>query len=360
MADRVTIQDIADALNLSRNTVSKAINNTGVIADSTRAAVLKKAAELGYKQFSYFDMNAILPGITARGKSEEESILGEVVFLTTGRMDNSHFGSVMLDKIVHEFALLHYTVTLHRVLPTDLEMLRLPQSVDLNKVKGIICVEMLNEDYCRMLAASGIPLLFVDEPVYVKGPRPEVDILLMDNEHCIYDFIQQMKERGFTRFGFMGDIRHCRSFSERYRSFRLALEVLRLPFDENVCLQDDLDQLARHDHERYLEKIYEWIRGCERLPEVMICANDFVALDLITVLRDMHYRVPEDVRVLGFDDSSESRIFTPALSSIHIHTQIMGQYAANILFRRIKYPDLYHVTVHTETDLICRASTQGG
>lgn len=54
MTNRVTIQDIADSLGVSRNTVSKAINNTGVLADATREKILKKAAEMGYKQFSYF------------------------------------------------------------------------------------------------------------------------------------------------------------------------------------------------------------------------------------------------------------------------------------------------------------------
>ena len=53
MAGRVTIQDIADALGVSRNTVSKAINNTGILADATRDRILKKAVEMGYKQFSY-------------------------------------------------------------------------------------------------------------------------------------------------------------------------------------------------------------------------------------------------------------------------------------------------------------------
>ena len=56
MADRVTIQDIADALGVSRNTVSKAINNTGLLADATRERVLKKAVEMGYKQFSYVNI----------------------------------------------------------------------------------------------------------------------------------------------------------------------------------------------------------------------------------------------------------------------------------------------------------------
>ena len=52
MAERITIQDIADALGLSRNTVSKAINNTGLLAESTREKVLQKAMDMGYKQFS--------------------------------------------------------------------------------------------------------------------------------------------------------------------------------------------------------------------------------------------------------------------------------------------------------------------
>ena len=59
MANKVTIQDIADALGISRNTVSKAINNTGILADSTREKILKKAAEMGYKQFSFLSASDI-------------------------------------------------------------------------------------------------------------------------------------------------------------------------------------------------------------------------------------------------------------------------------------------------------------
>lgn len=53
MHNKVTVQDIADALGISRNTVSKAINNSGGLADATRDKILQKAVEMGYKQFSY-------------------------------------------------------------------------------------------------------------------------------------------------------------------------------------------------------------------------------------------------------------------------------------------------------------------
>ena len=56
MATKVTIQDIANELQLSRNTVSKAINNTGVLADATREKIQRKAAEMGYKQFAYLPL----------------------------------------------------------------------------------------------------------------------------------------------------------------------------------------------------------------------------------------------------------------------------------------------------------------
>jgi len=50
---KVTIQDIADELGVSRNTVSKAINNADGLAEATRERILQKAIEMGYKQFSY-------------------------------------------------------------------------------------------------------------------------------------------------------------------------------------------------------------------------------------------------------------------------------------------------------------------
>ena len=88
MADRITIQDIADALGVSRNTVSKAINNTGILADATREKVLKKAMEMGYKQFSYVTALDAL-------KQETETIKTapgkEIALLTTGFLGESHF-----------------------------------------------------------------------------------------------------------------------------------------------------------------------------------------------------------------------------------------------------------------------------
>ena len=83
MEKKVTIQDIADALNLSRNTVSKAINNSDGLADATRTMILEKAVEMGYKQFSYV---STLNQINLSGNSAAAPIIeggGEIALLSS-------------------------------------------------------------------------------------------------------------------------------------------------------------------------------------------------------------------------------------------------------------------------------------
>ena len=74
MNKKVTIQDIADALGISRNTVSKAINNSEGLADSTREKILQKAIEMGYKQFSYAGSLAAISGAPAASESERPQV----------------------------------------------------------------------------------------------------------------------------------------------------------------------------------------------------------------------------------------------------------------------------------------------
>ena len=94
------------------------------------------------------------------------------------------------------------------------------------------------------------------------------------------------------------------------------------------------------------------------MPELFICANDFVALDLISGLKRMGIECPRDIKIFGFDDSPESKIMSPSLSTSHIHSQIIGYSAANLVISRIEQPDLNYRITYTETDLIYRESTQ--
>ena len=94
----------------------------------------------------------------------------------------------------------------------------------------------------------------------------------------------------------------------------------------------------------------------KELPDLFICANDFVAIEAMQVLREMGKNVPDDVMIAGFDDSAESILIQPSLTTVHIHTQIMAYSAMHLLISRIENPSLDFRTSYTETYLIWRES----
>lgn len=355
MADRVTLQDIADELGVSRNTVSKAINNTGILADATRERVLKKAIEMGYKQFSYMNISdSITPAIN----SVPETGRKEISLFTSNFIGDSHFASTMLDKFQQELSRLGYSLIMHRLQEHEIENLLLPTSYNKERTAGIICVEMFNKDYCHMLCGLDIPTLFVDTPITVLDNPLKSDCLYMDSQSNICSFVREMICRGKKKIGFIGTIMHCQSFYERFLGYRNAMYLSGLSCPEEYCIIENKEGSKNPGYAPYREYLKEQIQKLSELPDVFICANDFIAIDTLLVFKELGITVPKDVYLCGFDDSPKSKIVSPTLTTVHIHSQIMGFSAVHLLMSRIKDPSLNFRKIYTETSLIYRESTE--
>lgn len=344
MNNKVTIQDIADALGISRNTVSKAINNSSGLAEATRERILQKAVEMGYKSFSYAGAFSNVFSSSAE-KNKEPEYMGEIALLSGTFLTQSHFASLMLDKMQQELSQLGYTLNTHRVSPLNLETKTLPLTLRLENVKAILCIEMFDLDYDNMLCGLGKPILFVDGPSKHNGKALWADQIYMDNTTEITRLVFNLLDKGYSRIGFVGDYTHCQSFYERYSAYYQALINAGQTPDPKYIIRN----LASED-------ILKAIREMDRLPDVFLCANDFVALDLLAALKCIGKKVPDDVRVCGFDDSAESRMITPPLTTIHIHSQVTAFSAVQLLISRINEPSLDYRILHTQTDLIYRES----
>ena len=346
MKKKVTIQDIADELGVSRNTVSKAINNGAGLADATRERILQKAVEMGYKQFSYF---RTISGISASFDFPREAGGGREIALLSGEfLNHSHFASLMLDSFQQEISELGYTMNTHRIREEHLKSRILPATFRPERAAAILCIEVFDHVYASMICGLGLPTLFVDGPATFCGGSLPSDQLYMENTSEIAKFVGEMLRRGKRKIGFIGNHCHCQSFFERYAAFRLAMLMNGAPVDEAHCVNSN----SRAE-------IQERIQNMGTLPDVFLCANDFIALDVLQALRDIGKSVPGDVWLCGFDDSPESRIISPPLTTIHIHTQIMAFSAVQLLLSRIKEPNLDYRTITTQTDLIWRESKGG-
>ncbi len=341
---KVTIQDIADTLGISRNTVSKAINNSDGLADDTRERILQKAVEMGYKHFAYaadLTKNTPVSSIVLDSPKGPREIA-----LFSVSISNGHFAALMLDRFRDELAQLGYTLNVHIVERENLTAKTPPRTFHKEQCSAIMCIELFEWDYCEMVCRLGLPVLFVDGPHKREGLSLPADQLYMENTMGITKLVNDMLRKGKRRIGFIGDYEHCQSFYERYTAFRCAMLMAGADVDETFCIKD-----SRHP------ALDESLSRMRELPDLFICANDFVAVEAIQVLRKLEKSIPEDVMFAGFDDAPESRIITPALTTVHIHTQIMAFTAAHLLMTRIKEPELDYRIVHTETELIYREST---
>ena len=346
---KVTIQDIADALGISRNTVSKAINNSEGLADATRERILQKAVEMGYKQFSYVASlsGSGIPRPVPADPLEPPAASGEIALFTTNlSMQSNHFAVPMLDRFKQELALLGYTLNMYKVDSENLERHTLPAAFDIDQASAIMCIEVFDWAYSEMVCGLGLPVLFVDGPNKRSGDSLPADQLYMDSTAGITKLVNEMLEQGKRKIGFIGDYEHCQSFFERYTAFRSAMTLAGVPVNETFCIKSNTANMDAP------------LAALPELPDLFICANDFIALDIIQALRKLGKSVPTDVLLSGFDDAPESRIMTPALTTVHIHTQIMAFTAINLLQTRMKEPSLDYRTVYTATELICRDSTK--
>lgn len=341
---KITVQDIADELGISRNTVSKALNNTGTLADATKSKIIQKAIEMGYKQFAYVNNTSLF--------SSNVSVNKEIALLTRSMPNTSHFGSHLLSGFEEIISTQGYRLSMYVIRDNELNSSSLPFNLNLESVDGIICIEMFDKNYSELICKLGIPTLFIDSPSNHDSSPVNADILLMENYHSIYNITKTLINNNKTNIGFIGDIYHCESFYERWKGYCSALLDLKIPFDIN-------NSILENDKEPYGDP--EWlgnrIMQIPVLPQAFICANDFVAINVIKALKYKNISVPNDILICGFDDFMESKIIEPHLTTVSIPSYEMGDIAANLLLSRIDNPSIPFRTMHVRTSVKFREST---
>lgn len=346
MKIKVTIQDIADQLGISRNTVSKAINNTGSIAQDTKEKIFQKAAEMGYKQFSLISQvqeNFIPNTVSNR----------EIALFTHSLIGNSHFSSSLLDTFEKKISRQGYRLSIYMIRDQEMNSLVLPANFNHENTDGIICIELFSRSYSEFLCSYPIPTLFVDTVANTSDLSLDSDILYMENHSSVYIMLKQLIEKGYHNISFVGDRYNCNSFYERFKGYSDVLTDYKIPLRLENCILD-CDNSPYDNPDWLCSKIL----ALGKLPQVFFCANDFLAISTLKALKKLNYSVPKDVLLCGFDNSTESQIIEPSLSTVNIPSHSMGYIAADLILSRIEFSDMPYRTTYIKTDIVIRDSTE--
>lgn len=343
MKPKVTAQDIADCLHLSRITVSKALNNSPNVSADTRELVLKKAREMNYKYINY---NA-LPDEDAAPPPNKS-----FAFVMQMNPDAFHIGSGILAQLEQEIRKKGYSLTLHTITEQDISSMSLPANLNKYQVEAAICLEMFHPEYSRLICSLDIPVLFIDACVRFQSLRPHSDLLLMENRSSVYEMLTSVCEKNpLSSMGFVGDIDHCLSFHERYEGFLLAAAS---------CGADTqpYNIIAPDCHYGEPGWMLRQLQAMEKLPDLFCCANDALAQVLIQNLKDLNRRVPEDVMVCGFDGIFYMNPALNGLTTVHTPCRELGTCAARLLFQRIEHPQQICTSTYVDTEIWFRDTTR--
>jgi len=338
---RVTISDIAEACGLSRNTVSKVFNGRGSVPEATKRMVLQKAQELGYGSFS------------ERTLPVADDTRRNVALLTQHKVLTHSFGSYFLTSFTDQVSRLGYTIKIYEISPEEIAAKKLPPHLLLEETAGFLAIELFDAPYLHMVSSMGLPCVFVDSPVSFSSAIMNCDFISMENFAATIMLTKRMIDAGAKRIGFVGDRNHCSSFYKRWLGYQTALQEAGMELT-------DAYSIVAPDSDPYGDP--EWLsEQLDRMPEIpdgFVCANDFLAIRMMTVLKRKGLSIPNDVMITGFDGSPESVVVEPALTTAEIPGSDIGRSAAIMLLSRVEQSAHPYCCVYYQSTPVFRGTTR--
>lgn len=329
---RTVIQDITDALGISRTSVWKALNNKEGISDSLKQKIVDKAQELNYP-FVY-------------GGQKEYATAGKDVQLNIAVAVCRPETSVFWGSIIHQISIVLEEQNANLIyvsLPfSPDEEYVLPKSLSDQSIDGIIILNIYNENLTRLLSCLDVPKVFFDCATAFEFKDLKGDILLTENKNSMFLLTENLINKGCRKLAFIGDIAYAKTNMERYEGFCHAVEA------KGLQLYPHLSMTGAIGVDTYKEEINDFIEGLSEWPDAFVCVNDFIACIVLQILYEKNIPVPERVKVTGFDGNRESP-FANGLATVQVPNADIGCRLAWQILYRIKYPCNQYEAIYIST-----------
>lgn len=339
---KVTIQDVARELGLSRNTVAKALNNSDTVSYETRYVVIEKAYEMGYSKLS----PVVLNEFKLRNKIDETKT---IVVLT--RREISFFFNTIIMGISEE--LNKYGCKLQFNFISEQDEMNLTMPLDLQEeVSGIIILSVFSNEYVEEIMKRNVPVVFLDGPINLVPYSNYGDILVVESFNSVRKITNDLISQGIKRIGFIGDTTYCKTNYDRYEGYLSALSQAGIEKDDSIIAN-------YHPTHRFFktEEVEKAISEFSSIPEAIVCVNDDIALDVVRCLKARGLSVPQDVAVTGYDNLEGVAQLEPFLTTVQVGNQRLGRRLVQQLMWRIQNPTFPKEVIYVGVEVIFRASS---
>jgi LacI family transcriptional regulator len=335
MKKRATLKDIANALNISITTVSRALNNKDDISQSTKDAVLRVAEMLNYK-----------PNTLA--VSLRRNIRNQIIGVILPSVDHYFYSTILhgIMETAHQSGFLIIIGESSQDAKKELTVIK--QMIDYF-VSGIIYCPSRNvgiSECTKQFKEQEIPFVLIDRTFKdYQGSFVQYDDYMggfVATEHLIL--------QGHSRIAVMDVGGSCSVSHDRYRGYLDAMEKYNIP--QLASFHKTSEDASREDGYILTKELFN--QGGPK-PDSIFAVLDDLAVGACHYLKDSGYSIPEDISVIGYSNSEISEHLDPPLTTVEQNGRIMGKTAFRFVIDQIDSPHKVH-QVTFNSNLIIRDS----
>lgn len=317
---KITMEDIAAELGISKSLVSKALSGSHGISEDTKDKVRAAAIRLGYR---------FKKGVPQEATDKTGNV---AVLLPREDVGDFDYWGVILKSIEVEMSRNGYSVMFSGIDTQAEKGASLPLSITEHKVDGVIILGRIPRPIILSVIAAGLPIVLIDSDYHDLN----VDLVYADNYGGGFEAARHMIKNGHRNLGFIGNLDYSWTFRERYRGFAAAVDQYRSETGDEIKLSvfsGDVD--FNHVPVSYGE-IMKCLEADQR-PDALFCANDPIAFVVMQAMDQLGIACPDEMSIMGFDNVSKCEMSVTPLTSIEPHKSLMGERASQMLLRRMEY-----------------------
>jgi len=305
------MSDVAREADVSIFTVSAVINNKTHVSEARRRRVTDAIAKLNYR-----------PNLLARSLIKQKT---QTIGMVVSDIANPFFPMVV--RGAEDAAQSHgYNLLLCNsddMIDREEKQLELLLS---RRIDGILLVKAagdLSPSLRQMIEEVNVPFVLVMRTY----PQLTRDAVISDDYQGAYDAVRHLARAGRRRIGLIGGNLKISNAKERWRGFRDALEVEKLPFDPELVVEGDyrIESGFRAGHAILSHR-----------PDGLYVANHLMTIGLLQAAGEVGLMCPEDFGLVSFDDYPWLGVFRPRLTTVELPKHQLGSEAAELLIRRIE------------------------
>lgn len=328
----VTIKDIAKIANVSHTTVSRALNNSPYINEDTKIKIKALAKELNY-----------VPNYNAKSLVLLKSYVIGVFFSSISEGTSDTFFHEIIKginkKMDKEYNLVIRGIDDYANLPP----------IDNKNFDGIIVVSQSKNDdaFIENIIEKNIPTVVINR--YIENNQL-VNIMSNDTKGS-YDAVTYFIENNHKKIALIEGNREFESSEYRRKGYIKALQ------DHNIEIKDEYIMSGRYDMKSGYVNMQKLLEVQDK-PTAVFCSNDDIAVGAMKAIEEYGLRIPDDISIIGFDDSNFCNYVTPTLSSVKKDSLTMSEYGSINLLNLINNKEVNKTKVYIESKLIIRNSVK--